>query len=165
MIVVAYLVAIVAANLSVAAFGPSSVVVVAFFAIGFDLVARDRLHDRWEGRGLVPRMVLLIAAGGLLSFLVNGAAGPIAIASTIAFAGAATADAIVYALLRRRGELSRTNGSNIAGAGVDSLLFVPVAFGVFLPAVMLGQFAAKVAGGFVWSLVLRRRYTEPEVVG
>lgn len=157
MIVVAYLAAIVAANLVVAALGPSSVVLVALVAIGFDLVARDRLHDAWRGRGLVPRMAVLVAAGGVLSYLANGAAGPIAVASTVSFAAASIVDGIVYALLARSSFLVRSNGSNLVAAAVDSVLFPTIAFGAFLPLVVLGQFAAKVVGGFAWSLVLRRR--------
>ena len=40
---------------------------------------------------------------------------------------------------------------------VDSILFPTIAFGSFLPLIVLGQFAAKVGGGFVWSLLLNRR--------
>ena len=48
----------------------------------------------------------------------------------------------------------RVNGSNVFSAAVDSAVFPTLAFGVFLPWVILGQFAAKVAGGFVWSMIL-----------
>jgi hypothetical protein len=149
-----YLAAIVAANLSVATFGPSVTVVNAFLFIGLDLTLRDRLHDAWTDRGLLPRMALLIAAGGAISYALNASAGPIAVASTVAFAVAAALDATVYALLGERGRLLRVNGSNIVGAAADSLIFPTLAFGSILPAVVLGQFAAKVIGGFVWSLVL-----------
>lgn len=149
-----YLAAIVAANLSVATFGPSVTIVNAFLFIGFDLTARDRLHEHWEGRQLVARMAALIAVGGLLSWLVNGAAGPIALASTVAFTLAAIVDGLVYALLGERTRLVRINGSNVVSAAVDSLTFPTLAFGGFLPLIVLGQFAAKVAGGLVWSLIL-----------
>ena len=49
------------------------------------------------------------------------------------------------------------NGSNIVGAAADSLIFPTLAFGAFLPWVVLGQFVAKVAGGALWALVLARR--------
>lgn len=149
-----YLVAIVAANLSVAAFGPSVTVVNAFLFIGLDLTLRDRLHDAWEGRGLVIRMALLIAAGGAISYLLNRDAGPIALASTVAFAVAAALDGTVYGLLGDRGRLLRINGSNVVGAAADSLIFPTLAFGSLIPAIVIGQFVAKVAGGFVWSVVL-----------
>ena len=51
-------------------------------------------------------------------------------------------------------------GSNVFGALVDSLVFPTIAFGGFLPWITLGQFAAKVAGGFLWSLVLGLRKRE-----
>jgi hypothetical protein len=152
-----YLAAIVAANLTVAAFGPSWSIVNAFLFIGLDLTARDRLHDAWRGRGLVWKMGLLIAAGGLLSYLLNRDAGRIALASTVAFTAAALADAVAFHLLRDRAYLVRVNGSNLPGAAVDSILFPTIAFGGLLPWVTVGQFAAKVLGGFVWSLVLRGR--------
>lgn len=152
-----YLVAIVAANLLVAWFGPAVTILNAFLFIGLDLTARDRLHDRWRGEGLVWKMGLLIASGGLISYLLNRDAGRIALASTVAFCAAALTDSLVYQLLRRRGYMLRVNGSNIPAAAVDSVVFPTLAFGGFLPWVTLGQFAAKVLGGFVWSLILGRR--------
>lgn len=155
MIVLAYLAAIVAANLTIAAFGPSAAIVVAFVFVGFDLVCRDALHDRWAGPALWPKMLVLVAAGGALSYLLNASAGQIAIASTVAFAAAALADAVVYHALRRRRFLERANGSNVVGAAVDSILFPTIAFGAFLPAIVLGQFLAKVAGGALFAYILR----------
>jgi len=153
-LVAVYLAAIVAANLVIAAFGPSAAIVVAFLFIGLDLTARDALHDRWHGRHLVLRMGALIAAGGAISYLLNAGAGQVAVASVVAFTLAATADGLVYAVLGDRSYLVRVNGSNVVGAAVDSLVFPTIAFGAILPLVVLGQFAAKVAGGLVWSVVL-----------
>jgi uncharacterized PurR-regulated membrane protein YhhQ (DUF165 family) len=152
------LAAVVVANLLVTAYGPGISIVNAFVLIGLDLTVRDRLHDRWGGRrGLWLRMLALIAAGGLLSWLLNGAAGAIAVASTVAFVLAGLADAGSYALLRSRTWLERANGSNVVAAAVDSLVFPTLAFGSLLPLVVLGQFLAKVLGGLVWSLLLQRR--------
>lgn len=150
--VVAYLVAIVIANLTVASFGPSVVIVNAFLLVGLDLTTRDRLHDAWDGRGLWLRMGLLIGAGGAISYALG--AGQIAIASCIAFVFAGIADAVTYVVLGDRQRIVRVNGSNVVGAAVDSLVFPTLAFGALLPVIVLGQFAAKVAGGFLWSLVL-----------
>jgi hypothetical protein len=153
-VIAVYLAAIVAANLSVAAFGPAASILNAFLFIGLDLTTRDALHDRWHDDHLILRMGALIAVGGAISFALNAGAGQIAVASTVAFALAATVDGVVYAALGDRAYLVRVNGSNIPAAAVDSLVFPTIAFGAFLPIVVLGQFAAKVAGGFVWSLVL-----------
>lgn len=163
MIVLAYLAAVVAANLTIAAVGPIGAIPVAFLFVGFDLTARDRLHERWrwEGpTGLALRMGAIILAGGALSFLLNRDAGPIAVASTVAFILSASADALVYGFLRERRSTTyyqRINLSNMAGALVDSLVFPTLAFGAFLPAIVLGQFAAKVLGGALWAYVLRPR--------
>ncbi len=85
---------------------------------------------------------------------VANTAGPIAIASLISFAFAASADTFVYQLLRTKQWYTRSNGSNLAGAAVDSILFPTLAFGAFLPEIVLGQFLAKVLGGFLWSWIL-----------
>lgn len=153
-----YLIAIVAANLLVTQFGPSVAVINAFLFIGLDLTARDHLHEAWKGRGLAWKMALLIGTGSVLSWLLNRNAGQIAVASFVAFACAGIADALVYHALGDKARLLKINGSNVVSAAVDSVVFPALAFGFpLLWAVMLGQFAAKVGGGFVWSLVLRHK--------
>ena len=146
-----YLAAIVAANLLVAQFGPSIVIVNAFLFIGLDLTARDHLHDAWRGKLLLPKMTALIAAGSLISWFLNKDAGQIALASFIAFAAAAIVDTVIYHLLGKYPRWMRINGSNIPSAAVDSILFPTIAFGAFLWPVVLGQFLAKTMGGLVWS--------------
>ena len=149
-----YLAAIVAANLSVAHFGPASTVINAFLFIGLDLTGRDKLHDAWGGRYLWPKMAALIGVGSLLSWALNRGAGQIAVASCLSFLLAGIVDAATYHLLIDEERMVRVNGSNVFSAAVDSAVFPTLAFGVFLPWVILGQFAAKVAGGFVWSMIL-----------
>lgn len=157
LIVALYLAAIVAANLVVTALGPSAAVATAFVLIGLNITARDRLHDAWSGHGLRWKMALLIAAGGGLSWLVNHGAAKIALASSVAFAVSEAADSIVYQALHRRSWYARSNGSNIVSAAVDSAIFPALAFGAFLPLIVLGQFLAKSCGGAVWAWVLRPR--------
>ena len=130
-------------------------IVNAFLLIGLDLSTRDVLHEAWHHRGLVWKMGVLIATGGAITWALNHDAGRIAVASTLAFSLAAATDAVIYSVLFKRRRLVKMNGSNIASAAVDSLVFPTVAFGVLMPWIVLGQFAAKVAGGFLWSLVLR----------
>ena len=155
-LIMLYLAAVVAANLTVAAFGPPAAVLNALLFIGLDLTTRDRLHERWQGHRLWPRMAALIAGGSLLTWLLNRDAGPIAAASLVAFAAAGALDAAVYTALRRRPTLVRVNGSNAASALVDSLLFPWLAFGSLEAAIVLGLFGAKVVGGAVWAMVLSR---------
>lgn len=150
--VAVYLGAIIIANLSVAYFGPSITIVNAFLFIGLDLTTRDSLHELWHGR--VAPMVALIAVGGLISWVLNAGAGQIALASTVAFMAAAATDYAIYRALGERARWMRVNGSNIGGSAVDSILFPTLAFGALLPAVVLGQFAAKVLGGLFWYGVL-----------
>jgi hypothetical protein len=161
--VILFLTAIVLANLSVAAFGPGVAILNAFLFIGLDLTARDQLHEAWRGKRLLPKMALLIASGSILSWLLNRNAGQIALASFVAFAAAATVDALVYHLMGRYPRWLRINGSNIPRALVDTLIFPTLAFGSFLWPIVLGQFAAKTLGGFIWSLVFRWLDRRPAV--
>lgn len=154
--IVIYIAALVAANMAVAWLGPAAMPIVAFVLIGLDLTLRDRLHDRWQGRQLWPRMLGLIATAGLLSYWLNPASGPIAVASVVAFALASVADAAAYHALSGRSWTVRANGSNFVGATVDSLVFPVLAFGAVLPSIVLAQLAAKVMGGMVWALVIAR---------
>ncbi len=151
-----YLVAIVLANLSVARFGPSSSIVNAFLFIGLDLTSRDRLHDLWAGKRLWLKMGCLVVVGSALSWALDRDAGLIALASMAAFLSAGVVDTLAYNMLGNRAWWVRVNGSNVFAAGVDSIVFPSIAFGAFMPVVILGQFAAKTMGGLVWSLILRR---------
>ena len=152
-----YLSAIVAANLTVTAWGPEWSIVNAFLFIGLDLTARDGLHESWQGRGLWPRMGALIAAGSLLSWAVNADAGRIALASFVAFAAAATADTLVFQAMKGKPRFDRITGSNVVASAVDSVLFPLIAFGLPLMwTISFGQFAAKVGGGVVWAWILFR---------
>lgn len=156
-----YLAAIVAANLLVATLGPAVVIVNAFVLIAFDITARDRLHETWHGD---PRKLgALIAAGSLLSAALDYRALPVATASFCAFALSGLADTLVYSRLARRGWYWKTNGSNVISAAVDSVVFLSLlaALGglswLLVPALAAGQWAAKTAGGAIWSWLLARR--------
>lgn len=153
-----YAFAMTVANLLVVAFGPVVTPINSFFLIGLDLVLRDWLHMRlkfWQ-------MGALIAASGALTYLLNPAAGQIAIASAVAFTAAALMDWAVFS--RMTGSwIKRSNGSNIAGAAIDSVLFPTIAFGVLMPHIVLAQFLAKVAGGAIWSLLVNSIKTRATV--
>lgn len=145
-----YAAAMLLANFSVAAFGPGVTGINAFLWIGLDLALRDWLHVRlrpWQ-------MAALIAATGMLTWALNPAAGRIALASATAFSLSSLADWAVFSRLRGSW-LWRANGSNVAGAAVDSLVFPTLAFGALMPGVVATQFAAKVAGGAMWAWLLR----------
>ena len=150
-----YLGAIVLANFMILWFGPAVSVLNAFLLIGLDLTLRDTLHDAWR-EGLVWKMGLLILAGSGITVLLNLEAMQIAVASAVAFGVAAAGDALVYQKMRNRIFLFRSNGSNIAGSALDSMIFPLMAFGLFpgVHWIILGQFVAKVAGGGIWSWIL-----------
>jgi len=145
------------ANLSIAHFGPWVSPINAFVLIGLDLALRDWLHVRlraWQ-------MLALIVAAGALTYLLNPAAGKIAVASSAAFTAAALVDWLTFARLRGSW-LFRANGSNVAGAAVDSLIFPTLAFGALMPHIVLLQFVAKVAGGALWAALLARTVQRAE---
>jgi hypothetical protein len=152
MLIVIYILAMLVANMLAWWLGPWASPFVAFCLIGLDLTLRDVMHDRltrWQLLGVV-------LAGGLITWAVNPAAAKIAIASATAFSVSALADWLAYSLLRSRPWLVRSNGSNVVGAAVDSVIFPTLAFGGFLPHIVAMQFAAKVGGGAVWSVLLRK---------
>ena len=152
--VLVYAAAMILANLSVATFGPSVTPVNAFVLIGLDLTMRDWLHVRikpWQ-------MAALIAITGLLTYALNPAAGKIAAASACAFSAAALVDWATFTRLRGSW-MYRANGSNVAGAAVDSLIFPTLAFGALMPQIVLAQFMAKIAGGASWTWIFNRSKT------
>ena len=150
--VAVYAAAMTLANLSVAHFGPWVSPINAFVLIGLDLALRDWLHVRLKAW----QMGALIACTGLLTYALNPAAGMIAVASACAFSAAALVDWATFAKLRGSW-MFRANGSNVAGAAVDSLIFPTLAFGALMPHIVALQFVAKVGGGAVWAWLLSRR--------
>ena len=153
---VVYIAALVTANILVAVFGPKVSVINAFLLIGLDLSLRDKLHDLWRCDRLIAKMGGLIVVAGAISYLMNQAAGPIAIASCVAFCASMAADAVFYEILRHRNKTVQINGSNIAGAAVDSVVFPTLAFGGLMWEIVALQFFAKTIGGFVWAKVLKK---------
>lgn len=146
-----YAAAMTLANLSVAAFGPAISPVNAFVLIGLDLALRDWLHVRlrpWQ-------MLALIVLAGALTFELNPAAGQIAVASSVAFTAAALVDWAMFARLRGSW-LFRANGSNVAGAAVDSVVFVALVPFKFDPVIAAWMFVAKIVGGAIWAHLLSR---------
>ena len=151
-----YLAAIVVANLMLLWFGPVASIYNAFILIGLDLSLRDKLHDEWSGKHLWWKMLALICGGSAITITLNWDALPIALASATAFLLAGMGDSLVYWKLRGKKFLVRSNGSNVVGSAIDSIVFPTMAFGVFMPEIILAQFAAKIAGGAIWSFIIIR---------
>jgi len=146
-----YAMALVLANLSVSHFGPASTPINAFFLIGLDLSLRDWLHERIRPL----EMLGLVVGAGLISYGLDQSTGRIALASCAAFTLSGLADWGAFCAIPGPW-IRRSMGSNVVGAGVDSILFPTIAFGVLMPWVVLAQFVAKVAGGAVWASLLNR---------
>jgi hypothetical protein len=151
-----YIAALVSANLLVAWLGVWFSLVNAFVLIGLDLSLRDKLHDLWDGDKLAVKMGGLIATASVVSYAINPATGMIAFASLAAFSLSMVADALAYQYLKGKDWMVRVNGSNVAGAMVDSVVFPTIAFGGLMLEIVALQFAAKMLGGFAWSNILKR---------
>lgn len=164
-LVLGYLAAIVVANLTTAHWGADWSILNAFLLVGLVLTTRDRLNDAW-GANRVRNMAALILAGSGISYLAAITLTPsstphelvakIALASCVAFAASESLDWITYRALRARPWLERATSSNVVGAIFDSVIFVSIAFGFDLY-IVVAQIGAKVAGGYLWALAMRRR--------
>jgi queuosine precursor transporter len=103
---------------------------------GAALGIRDHVHEAFGPRGVAAA----IGCGTGLSWLLGSPA--VAAASALAFLLSETTDAYIYArLTRRRRRALAMIGSNAAGLVVDSVVFVPLAFGTWAP--ITGQVAGK----------------------
>lgn len=129
MLVIAYLLTVLAANLAVQYIGvvpvaPGLVAPAGVFFVGLVLVLRDLVHERHGIRG----SLIAIAAGSLLSLTL--ADPTLVVASVVAFAVAELLDLAVYLPARKRLGLAVAVGlSGIVGSVIDSYLFLTLAFG------------------------------------
>lgn len=134
---VAFVALVVASNVLTARFGlVGGFVAAGTFTAGLVLAARDVVR---EGGGLWAALAC-VAAGGAVSAVMAGPA--LAVASAAAFLLSELVDTAVYEPLRRRGRLRALAWSNVAGAVVDSVLFLWLAGFPVWPAVA-GQVAVK----------------------
>lgn len=123
-----------------------------FFA-GLAFTWRNVLQDVW-GRCAV---LIAIGAGTGLTWLV--APPQIAQASLLAFAASELAAFAVYTALRRRPWHVAVIATNSVGVLVDSLVFVPLAFGTWtaVPGQLVGKATATLTALAVVSLARRHR--------
>lgn len=128
---------------------PSAVIL-----IGVALVLRDLIH-RSLGIGAA---FFAILCGTWASLVVADAR--IGLASSAAFVGSELTDMLVYHAFRRNVPVA-VLASGAAGAFVDSLLFLSMAFGslAFLPGQLIGKMYASVVVALVCALVPRWRAT------
>lgn len=140
----AYIVTIVGANWATSLW---SAVVVAGLQVpvgtlfaGLGFTVRDLLQ---EAVGVRP-MLLAVAVGAAMSGLI--ASPRIALASAAAFAVSELTDLAVYTVLRGRSRVAAVGLSNALGLLVDSLLFLPLAFGslCYLAGTLVGKVSTTV---------------------
>lgn len=152
-----YIVAIVLANWLVTRYGQKALPFTAFVLIPFDLIVRDLMQDQWQGRGaLWLRMGLLILGGALISLGTSTGSVRVNVASLTAFVIAGACDALTYQWMIRYGRIFRINGATVLAAVTDSIVFALIAFAELSWGLVAAQIGMKIAGGFVWSLVMYR---------
>jgi uncharacterized PurR-regulated membrane protein YhhQ (DUF165 family) len=120
--------------------------------IGLALVLRDQVHETLGAKWALAA----IAIGAALSFGTSPA--QFAVASTLAFALAEVADLAVYAPLRARGRSLAVLASGAAGAVLDSMLFVWLAFGSLefsTGTIVAKLYASAAVAAFFWARARR----------
>lgn len=124
------------------------------YAAGCAFVARDYVHELTAR----PRLwcAAVVALGAVLAYVLSSP--QLAVASGVAFAVSESIDLIVFDRLRRAGFLVSSTSSNVAGAIVDTLVFVPLAGFALTWSSASGQVVGKLAvTGVVliaWLLIL-----------
>lgn len=159
-LIACYLASAIVANMLAWRFGQLALVWTAAMLIPFDFLARDVLHRRWELEGAVrARMLCLVVLGSVVTWILNPAAGSVALASGMAFATSSSIDALLFALVR--GSLfKRAMLSNVIGSITDSIVFPAVAFGVVDFCLSASQVVLKLVGGLVWLYIWECFYHE-----
>lgn len=158
-LILLYVFAIVLANGLVTTYGQPALVVTAFVLIPFDLVVRDLLQDRWQGRYMWwGWMAVLVLGGSLISYFTTVASERIAVASMTAFVLTGALDAMTYQWAIRLGRLFRINFATLIAAFTDSIVFALLAFDDVDNWLVVSQAGSKILGGVVWSLLLYRLF-------
>ncbi len=119
---------------------------------GLVFTMRDLLQDAVGTR----TALLAVALGSALSSLT--AQPRIALASAAAFAVSELVDLAVYTPVRRRSQLAAVGLSNATGLLVDTVLFLPLAFGSLdqLAGQLVGKVATTILAVILLSLARRR---------
>jgi queuosine precursor transporter len=121
--------------------------------IGLAFVLRDAVHEQLGGGGAMGAIV----AGTILSALIAPPA--LVFASTMAFLLAELADLAVYTPLRKRRLFLAVAASGVAGAVIDSAVFLWLAFGSldYIAGQVVGKFWMSALAGVVLLAVDARR--------
>lgn len=140
---VAYVAAIVTANVATARYGMVPVgfgltATAGTYAAGLAFGARDLIQETGGRRAVIAA----IALGATLSWWL--ATPALAVASTAAFAIAETADWAIYTPLRRQGWARAVVASNVVGAVIDTIVFLFLAGFPLTVAAVSGQLVGKI---------------------
>jgi uncharacterized PurR-regulated membrane protein YhhQ (DUF165 family) len=143
---VAYVVTVVVANRLTSRFGQIGVgfglvATAGTYAAGFAFLARDAVHRLATRPRVVVAVVTLI--GGVVSYIVS--LPVIALASACAFVVSELVDLLVFEWASRSGFVVSSTVSNVVGAVVDTLVFLPIAGFAFNGHAFAGQLVGKLS--------------------
>lgn len=150
----AYLIALVAANLIVKHFGPFGLWFSSAFLIPFDFICRCIFHETWKGGKLVLNLILLTIFSGVITFVMNENAWNIALASFSGIVSVQIFAGIFYQLFKKKSFLVKVNLSDLVAIVVDSIVFQLVAFQAINMEVTGGQILIKMVGGLFWFFII-----------
>lgn len=156
--VIAYMIAIVLANLLVLYLGALGLVFTALFLIPFDFVLRCTFHESLKGWRLILFFFVLVCVASIITYGINANAKAIALGSIGGLVSATIASSIFYQLNIKRKAIVKVNGSDIVAIICDTIVFQLLAFGVVDWNVTAGQVLMKAAGGFFWYWILFVKY-------
>lgn len=153
-----YLLSFVGANLLVKHFGAYGLWFSSFLLIPFDFVCRCLLHEKWKGLKLIFNLLLLTAASGAITYLINRHAINIALGSLAGFSASQLGAGIFYQWLKQsKNWFFKVNISDLIAIVCDSLVFQYIAFDKLVIPVTIGQVAIKFAGGLMWYYILFKK--------
>ena len=121
--------------------------------VGLALVLRDLVHSTLGGRWA---LYAIVTGTALSAFLAPPA---LVIASAVAFLASELADLAIYAPMRERWPAGAMLASGVAGAVVDSVLFLFIAFGSlqYAPGQVVGKLWMSVIAAVILRTWLFRR--------
>lgn len=156
LIVTAFLIAFVCANLLVKHFGAYGLWISSAILIPFDFVTRCIIHEKYSGSKLILLLSGICCLSASITMLININAVNIAIASVCGFCIAQIIAGVFYQAAKEAGKsyLIKVNGSDLFGIIADSFIFQIVAFTSFNFLVTFGQIGVKFLGGLLWYWII-----------
>jgi hypothetical protein len=157
-LIIIYLLAIILSNYIAYCLGQNGLIITAFILIPFDYIIRTIFQEKWKGKNLIIRIIILIFLGGLITFIINYNTINIAIGSLSAFIIANILASIFYQLNIKKKYIYKVNISDFIAIIADSFIFQYLAFNNISLKIMISQISIKIIGGLFWYWLLFKKY-------